>query len=138
MHFPKALFEALAALPSDEVNLWLADFEGKVIGGLLVISYAVGRSIYWGSAMHLDYTRLNPTKMLLREAIRAACERGDTILNMGPSAGFDSRPLDGVRQLKESFGGQPHDYAVGIYTNPWALRFRGLTDRAKSLLKRTH
>jgi hypothetical protein len=131
--FPEPLYGALAALPDDQVCLWLADYEDQSIAGLISLHYAPGRALYWASAMHPDYVHLNPTKLLLREAIRAAAERGVTVFNMGPSVGFDGQPLDGVRQLKEAFGAKPHEYAVYLAYQPWALRLRAVRERLSRL-----
>jgi hypothetical protein len=73
--------------------------------------------------------------LLQREDIRLACEHGVTQYNMGPSAGFDGAPLDGVRQSKEALGARPYDYAVAIWMNPWAMRARAVRDRARQALK---
>ncbi len=124
--FPEPLYRVLATLPAEQVRLWLADYETKVIGGLICIFYAPGCALYWASAMQPDYAHLNPTKLLLREAIREACQRSVTVFNMGPSAGFDGKPLEGVRQLKVAFGAQPHEYAVYLSYQTWALRLRGI------------
>lgn len=127
--FPEPLYMALAKLPGDQVCLWLADYEGQSIAGLISIHYAPGRALYWASAMHPDYAHLNPTKLLLREAIHEAGQRGVTVFNMGPSAGFDGKPLEGVRQLKEAFGAKPYEYAVYLAYQPWALRLRAVRQR---------
>lgn len=127
--FPAALYGALAALPPESVRLWLARVDERDIAGLVMVVYAPGRALYWASAMHPDHAALNPTKLLLREAIREVCAEGVEVINMGPSAGFDGRPLEGVRQLKESFGAEAHDYAVILRFNPWALRLRSVRDR---------
>jgi len=134
--FPAALYRALATLPSDEVRLWLAEAEGRAIGGLLCIHYAPGRSLYWGSSMHPDAVRLNPTKLLLHRAIDEAIRAGCTTMNMGPSAGFDGRPLEGVRQFKEAFGAEAMTYAVGLAMQPWAVRARAVRERLKRLIRR--
>lgn len=129
--FPEPLYGMLAKLPEEQVSLWLADYEGQSIAGLISIYYAPGSALYWASAMHPDYAYLNPTKLLLREAIREASQRGVTVFNMGPSAGFDGRPLQGVRQLKEAFGAKPHEYAVYLAYQPWALRLRAVRQRLR-------
>jgi hypothetical protein len=129
--FPRALYEALAAIPSEYVSLWLAERDGKPIGGLINIHYVRGRVLHWASALDPVYAHLNPTKLLQRKAIREACERGASIYNMGPSVGFDGKSLDGVRQAKEALGAQPHDYAIAIVMNAWALRARALRDTVR-------
>jgi hypothetical protein len=127
--FPRALYEALAGLPPQWVSLWLAERDGQALGGLISLHYAPGRIMYWGSALDPEYAYLNPTKLLQREAIREACQRGAQIYNMGPSVGFDGKPLEGVRQAKEALGARPHDYAIIILMNAWAMRARALRNR---------
>lgn len=129
--FPRALYQALAALSSEHVSLRLAEFEGKTIGGLINIFYAPGRVLHWASALDPAFAHLNPTKLLQREAIQEACERGATVYNLGPSVGFDGRPLEGVRQAKEALGARAYDYAIAIVMNPWAMRVRALRNRIK-------
>lgn len=132
--FPRALYEALAVMPSERVSLWLAEYDGRLIGGLINLFYTNDRVLHWSSALQPDYTHLNPTKLLQREAIREACERGATIYNLGPSAGFDGKVLDGVRQAKEALGAQPYGYAIPILMNPWAMRARALRDKVRRVL----
>lgn len=129
---PAPLYQALATLPEERISLWLAEFEGQVIGGLLNVHYAPGRTLHWASALDTDHAPLNPTKLLQREAIREACERGSAAYHMGPSVGFDGAPLDGVRQAKEALGARPHEYAIAILRQPWAMRAR----HARTLLRR--
>jgi len=129
--YPQALYEALAALPAERVSLWLAELEDRVIGGLLNVHYTPGRVLHWASAIDPGYAHLNPTKLLQREAIREACERGAAVYIMGPSVGFDGRPLEGVRQAKEALGARPHDYAIAIVSNNWAMRARALRNRLR-------
>jgi hypothetical protein len=124
--FPRVLYEALAQLPAEYISLWLADYEGMTIGGLLNMHYHPARTIHWSSALHPDHTALNPTKLLQQAAIREACERGTTVYNMGPSVGYDGQPLDGVRRVKEALGAEPHTYTIPIMMNAWAMRARHL------------
>lgn len=127
--YPLALYHALAALPAESVSLWLADYEGKTIAGVITMHYMPGRVLYWGSAFDPAFAHLMPSKLLQREAIGEAIARGAEIYHMGPSVGFDGKPLDGVRAFKEGFGAHPHDYAIPILMNPWAMRARAVRDR---------
>ncbi len=131
--FPRALYEALAVLPVARVHLWLAEHEGEVVGGLINIHYAPNRVMHWSSAIRPGCERLNPTKLLQREAIREACEGGATVYNMGPSVGFDGKPLEGVRRAKEALGARAHDYCIVILMDAWAMRARSLRGRVRSL-----
>jgi len=133
---PRALFDALAALPEDTIYLWLAEQAGQIAGGLISIHYAPGRVMYWGSAMHPDRTGLSPTKLLQHAAIEEACRRGAQVYNLGPSVGFDGAPLDGVRQAKEALGGRAFEYAIPILMNPWAMRARAALAMARRWLAR--
>jgi hypothetical protein len=132
--FPRPIYQALARLPEERVSLWVADYQDRVVGGLISVHYRPDRVIYWSSALDPDYAQLTPTKLLQREEIRTACERGAKIYNMGPSVGFDGKSLDGVRQAKEALGAQPVDYAVAILMNPWAMRVRAV----RNCLRRKH
>jgi len=134
--YPQALYRALARLPEDCVSLWLAEYDGQAVGGLINLYYAPGRVLHWSGALDSDYARLNPAKLLQREAIREACDRGAVLYNMGPSVGFDGRPLDGVRQAKEALGARPHAYAIPILMQPWAMRFRAVKTLARRRLNR--
>lgn len=134
--YPQALYRALARLPEEDVSLWLAEYDGRAVGGLINFHYAPGRVLHWSGALDSDHARLNPTKLLQREAIREACDRGAALYNMGPSVGFDGRSLDGVQQAKEAFGARPHDYAIPILMQPWAMRFRAAKTLARRRLAR--
>lgn len=127
--FPSALYEALAMLPAEKVKLWLAEYEGKTVGGLVSIHYTPERVMYWSGALDEDYARLNASKLLQHEAIRDACTHSAKVYNMGPSIGFDGKQLDGVRQAKEALGAATHDYSIAILMNPWAMRLRALRTR---------
>lgn len=129
--FPPALYNALAELPPEHVKLWLAEFEGKTIGGLIAVRYTPERVLYWGSALDDAYARLNPTKLLQYALIREVCADGALIYNMGPSEGFDGAALEGVRQAKEALGARPYAYHIVIVMNRWAMRASALGGRLR-------
>lgn len=129
--FPPRLFRALAGLPPAEVRLWLAEYNEQIIGGLINIHYTSTRVLHWTSALHPDYAHLNPTKLLQYKAIHDACEEGIQIYNLGPSVGFDGKPLEGVRQAKEALGARPQEYAILILQNRWAMRARAVQARLR-------
>ena len=111
--YPHALFRALAATAHAE--FWLGVLDDAVVAGavLLVGSEDV---FYWSGAMARTAAGLSPSNLVLREAIRSACERGFRAMDFGGSDG-----LPGVRRFKESFGAEARPYR--------AVRLRTLGNR---------
>jgi lipid II:glycine glycyltransferase (peptidoglycan interpeptide bridge formation enzyme) len=132
--YPLKLYEALSDFSSNDVSLWLAEFEGKIIGGIINIYYTPTRVLHWSNATLHDYMKYNPAKLLQRDAIQEACLRAATCYNMGPSLGFDGEVLSGVQKSKEALGAKPHRYNIFIQQNAWALRVRSVMQRMKSIL----
>jgi Acetyltransferase (GNAT) domain len=97
---PWALFEAMHARKSVNIRLWLAEYQGVIIGGALCF-YAPRHVVYWHGAALEAYFHLNPANLLMYEAIRHACEMGYRWFDFNPSGG-----LDGVRAFKKSFGAE--------------------------------
>jgi Acetyltransferase (GNAT) domain len=130
--FRLELYDALSDFSENDVSLWLAEFEGKIIGGLINIYYSPTRVLHWSNAMLDDYKKYNPTKLLQREAIQEACSRGATFYNMGPSFGFDGKVLSGVKKSKEALGAKSHIYHIYIRQKTRALRFRSVLQGIKA------
>ena len=94
------LFEALAACDPRGVRLWLAWHDGEVVAGALCL-YARRHVAYWHGAALASRFDLRPVNLLLREAIRDACERGYGVFDFNPSGGHE-----GVVAFKRSFGAE--------------------------------
>lgn len=96
-----ALFEAMYARKSAHIRLWLAEYQGAIISGI-VCFYAPQHVVYWHGATLEAHFELGPSKLVMYEAIRHASENGYRWFDFNPSGG-----LDGVREFKRRFGAVP-------------------------------
>ncbi|MBD3367955.1 MAG: GNAT family N-acetyltransferase [Candidatus Eisenbacteria bacterium] len=119
-----AFFERLADVDDEGVQMWLAEHEGRVIGGDL--NFAYGRMIMnWGNASSDAGRKHASNNMLHAHAMRVGAEAGFEVFNMGAS-----RDLPGVRAFKASLGASDVEYMVLRATSPlyraaqWAARVR--------------
>ena len=113
VRFGRGFFVQLSGSESGAVQLWLAEHEGKVIGGLL--NFMHGDSIMnWGAVMLRRSRALAPMNLLHAEAIRDAVNRGMTTYNFGSSAGFD-----GVDAFKTTFGTTRVGYHHFVMKKRW-------------------
>ena len=80
---PYKAFSVLAELLPEEAELYLAEYEGRFIGGLFVFVFG-GRMHIWGNASDRGYVGVN--NALYAFAIRRACELGLSEVDFGSSA----------------------------------------------------
>lgn len=97
--YPEALYHAMVRLGGDHVRFYVAEYEGKIIGGAFIPR--------WGDHAHyhagyFDHTSraLRPNVLIQEQIIREAIEDGFTNYDFLPSGGNQ-----GVETFKESFGG---------------------------------
>lgn len=97
--YPLALYRAMVAAGSDAVRLYIARFEGRLIGGTFVVRH---NGIVHYNAGYFDdgARRLRPNVLIQERIIRDAIEAGYRCYDFLPSAG-----LENVAAFKESFGG---------------------------------
>ncbi len=81
-----------------ELRLWLAEREGDVLAGAVVL-YSPLVAVYWHGAVFERHFPLQPVHAVIRAAIRHACETGHAWFDFNPSG-----PLPGVRAFKKGFG----------------------------------
>jgi len=96
------LFKLLAELKSENVRLWLAEYESKPVAGAVCL-YSPSGVCYWHGAALGDFLSLRPVNVLDNTIISDAYNKGLKWLDFGISS-----HLRGVRKFKESFG------AVGV------------------------
>lgn len=109
--YPWALFETMFSKRSKSINLWLAKYQGAVIGGALCF-YHNKHVAYWhGATAQKIFGKLNVSHLLQYQIIKDACDRGFLIYDFMPSGG-----LDGVVEFKRRFGSEK--LPVHIYASP--------------------
>jgi hypothetical protein len=92
------LFTAMRNSDHDNIKLWIAAYEDRVIGGALCL-YSPTHVSYWHGASDETYFNLRPANLLMYESIRDACEKSYRWFDFNPSGGHP-----GVRSFKKSFG----------------------------------
>lgn len=107
------LFDQLSRCESEQVRLWLAVHDDRVIAGALCL-YARRHVSYWHGAALADDFKRRPVNLLLFEAIRDACARGYHWFDFNPSG-----DNEGVRSFKSSFG--TRSFASGVVRTETAL-----------------
>jgi len=114
--FPRAFFDAVLArvVPAGLATLYLARYQGAVIGANLVLRYR-DVSYDWMWVYDDAHRDLRATNLLIDRAIRDEAARGARILNLGASP---NDRLGSVR-FKASFGAEPFSYTV--YAHATAL-----------------
>lgn len=107
-----SFFERLAEVEHDGVRMWLAEREGRVIGGDL--NFALNRTIMnWGNASSDEGREHASNNLLHAHAMKLGCEEGYEVLNLGAS-----RDLPGVRAFKASLGARDATYDTLRITTP--------------------
>lgn len=112
------LFEGFASRRSDKVQLWVAEYQRKVIAGALMVC-STNHVIYWHGAALSDYFHLRPVNLLIYEVIKAACEQGFRWFDFNPSGGHE-----GVLAFKKSFGAVPLKSSVIRVQTPTSALLR--------------
>ncbi|MCZ6836568.1 MAG: GNAT family N-acetyltransferase [Planctomycetota bacterium] len=98
--FGRHMFDLLRDTNTDDVQLWVAKLEGRVIAGAIVL-YASHHASYWHGAALESHLDRRPANLLHVEIIRDACTRGIKWYDFNPSGGHA-----GVVGFKNSFGCQ--------------------------------
>ncbi len=122
----KGLVEELEILGADkEAVLFLAKYEGKVIGGAL-IDFAGNMAIYHHGASDDTYRNLSVSYLLQWEAIQEAKKRGKKIYNFWGIASNESKkhPWAGLTMFKTGFGGEKREFmhAQDLPLSPWYIK----------------
>jgi lipid II:glycine glycyltransferase (peptidoglycan interpeptide bridge formation enzyme) len=96
--YPRELFFNLYRQQDPHVQFWLAEAEGALIAGILVLAWQ-GSLVYWHGCARKEYFNLYPNNLLHATVIQKGCEDGAAYYDMGPSM-----DIPGVIKFKESFG----------------------------------
>lgn len=120
--YPLKLYEEMMGQADDEVRLYVARFEERLIGGTFVCRHN-GVVHYHAGYFDNEARRLRPNVLVQERIIRDAIEDGYRIYDMLPSAGIAS-----VEAFKESFGGVRTTFPVWSKT--------GTLHRLAGLLRR--
>src|SRR5579872_700719 len=105
-HLPRRIFDAVLEFGGDDVEVWIARYQGEAIAGGVML-YGSEEAFFWSAAMRADFASLRPSNLLNTEMIKASVERGMKWYNLGASEG-----LGGVERFKESLGAELVDYAT--------------------------
>ncbi|MBI1387484.1 MAG: GNAT family N-acetyltransferase [bacterium] len=106
---PDAFFSAMAERPDENLQLWIAEMDGRPACADL-IAYGRGEAQYIAGAADRSLTKTHAARALMAAILEDACQRGFEIFNFGGSAG-----LEGVEQFKRLFGARPAAYPVYRY-----------------------
>ncbi len=120
--FDEDFFAALAESGSDAVQMWLAEYDGEIIGGDL--NFVTATSVFnWGNVSHRESASLGTVPLLHANAIEDGCRRGLTTYNLGGSGGIDA-----VARFKSAFGTRCVPYTEYVLEKGWmklGKRLRG-------------
>lgn len=117
-HLPRPIFDALVEFGGNDVEFWIARYEGEAIGGGVML-YGSTEAFFWSAAMRAEYSSLRPSNLLNVEMLKASVERGMQWYNLGASDG-----LAGVERFKESLGAAPLDYVTMTWRSPFYSRYK--------------
>jgi hypothetical protein len=98
--YPEALYRAMIELGEGNVRLYLAEFEGRIIGGTFLVRWN-GHAHYHAGYFDHEARALRPNVLLQERIIRDAIDDGVRDYDFLPSGGNR-----GVEEFKESFGGK--------------------------------
>lgn len=101
-----SLFEAMHALRSERIALWLAESQDELVAGALCLA-SRSHVAYWHGAASREFMHQRPANLLMHEAIRDACARGCRWFDFNPSGGHRGAAL-----FKRSFGAQALDCPI--------------------------
>jgi CelD/BcsL family acetyltransferase involved in cellulose biosynthesis len=113
VRFDRKFFEGLSAIETGSVQLWLAEYEGSVVAGLMNFAHN-DNVMNWGAVTMRDARHLSPMNLLHSDAVKAAVEDGLRTYNFGSSAGFK-----GVEEFKTSFGTTRVGYRHYLMQKRW-------------------
>ncbi len=123
--FGPAFFRRLSQLDPDIVQMWLAEHEGKTIGGDL--NFALhGMIVNWGNVSLESAKQLAPNNLLHATAMEEGLRAGLALMNLGASAG-----IEGVDAFKASFGTERVAFSRFTMEKPWYGAVRALLRRGR-------
>jgi hypothetical protein len=96
--YPRKLFLNLFEQKDPHVQFYLAEKQGQVIAGVILLAWQ-NKLLYWHGCSREDFFRDYPNNLLHCEAIKWACENNFSHYDMGASMG-----MEGVVAFKKSFG----------------------------------
>lgn len=97
---PLSAFYELKRLFAREMELYLAEYDGRFIGGLLVFVYN-GRMHVWGNCSNEKFSNFGVNNALYAFAIKRACESGLCEVDFGSSLQGSTHAF-----FKSRFGGE--------------------------------
>lgn len=108
---PRETVEFLLSDPSakENVNCYIAEHEGKIIGALIMISSPLTASYYIPCNVH-EYRNFQPNALLIATALEDAMKNSKKFWNWESSPSKES----GVYQFKKKWGSVDSDYVIFI------------------------
>jgi hypothetical protein len=103
--YPRQLFLNLFEQKDPHVHFYLAEKEGQVIAGIIVLAWQK-KLLYWHGCSREEFFKDYPNNLLHYEAIKWACENNFTYYDMGASM-----DMEGVIKFKKSFGAEQLEFA---------------------------
>ncbi len=98
----------------DSARFYVAEYEGRILGGLLLTLFGKTACYYFGASSNEDRKLMAPYLLqwhAIRESKKAGCEVYD-FLGIAPDGkAGESHALRGVTQFKTRFGGERVDYS---------------------------
>jgi hypothetical protein len=129
--FPYLLFKQIYINKSDDIQLWIAKYNGEIISGSLNF-YHQKHIIAWQAATCERYLKNSPSPLLKAEIIRDACQKGYLYYDFSPSGG-----LKGVEAYKESFNARKVSFNSYTWQNNRKYQvYQDIRDKAKRFIKR--
>jgi hypothetical protein len=106
------LFQELFQRNSENIRLWIACYEGKIVSGAICL-YSKQNVMYWHGSSLEEYFQLRPVNLLMYTIMNNAREQGCSWFDFGSSAGLES-----VAAFKKSFGASPYPCHIVCTTTP--------------------
>jgi len=103
--YPRQLFLNLFGEKDFHIRFCLAEKEGQIIAGIIVLAWQKNL-LYWHGCSREEFFRDYPNNLLHYEVLKWACENGFTRYDMGPSM-----DMEGVSKFKKSFGAEQVPFA---------------------------
>lgn len=128
--YPWKLFENLFCMSleyPDEVKLWVAELDGRMIAGGVVF-YWNAHVVYWHGAARSDGMKYRPANVLVTEMIKDACAKRFSFFDFNPSGGHE-----GVAAFKKSFGTERLSFQRREYSSATSSFLTRITTAKKAL-----
>jgi len=121
--YPQSLFLELLDRGGDSVRLYVAEHDGRIVGGHF--NFYFGKSVTaWNGVTTPASNHLQPGTLLYIHCLKEACSEGYTTYNLGGSLGKRS-----LIDFKVSLGGVPYTYTL--------YRGRSIVGQAAAWFQRT-